>query len=255
MSKFLKHGNYAAIIIGSLALAGCETTGSAQPDVSWAGTKDAVVLMTAPEFKNTSSRHVVFTDIWQREEYALFQGGGAQAEIIYAAADERDSVVLNGGLAIEQMVNTWNIARDRTVAWGKAGQVGASLGAFFYQRFRLADINRNCFGFTTEWDLRNDDPNLRYGKTLFGYYCARPGAAIAEAEIASLLDNIWIRGVTARFDARFTPVAPSGPGSGRAGATQFAQAGSRDTGNAVFPFDMAEYFNDADGPVDLQTDR
>ena len=83
---------FRLLIIGSLALAGCQSVRSYQPDISWVGTEDAVVLMTAPEFENTPSRHIVFTDIWQREEYALFQGGGAQAEIIYAAADERDTV-------------------------------------------------------------------------------------------------------------------------------------------------------------------
>ncbi len=153
MSKLFKQGGAAAILIGSLALAGCQTGGSYQPNIAWAGTKDAVVLMTAPEFQNKPSRHVVFTDIWQREEYALFQGGGAQAEIIYAAADERDTIALNNYLTVERMVNTWNIARNHNVVWGKSGQVGAPLGAYFYQRFRLADINRDCFGFNTEWDM------------------------------------------------------------------------------------------------------
>ena len=247
MSNLFKQGRAAAILIGSLALAGCQSVGSYQPDVAWAGSQDAVVLMTAPEFKNLPSRHVVFTDIWQREEYALFQGGGAQAEIIYAAADERDNVALNNYLTVERMVNTWNIARNHKVAWGQSGRVGAPLGAYFYQRFALADINRNCFGFITEWDQRNDDPYLRYSKILFGYYCARTGDAIAEAEIAGLLDNVWIRGITARYDTRFTPVAPSGLQSSRAGATQFAQTGSGDTGNAAFPFDMAEFFNESEG--------
>jgi hypothetical protein len=250
MSNLFKHGRVAALLAGSLALAGCQSVGSYRPDIAWAGTEDAVVLMTAPEFKNTPSRHVVFTDIWQREEYALFQGGGAQAEIIYAAADERDTVVLNNDMTVERMVNSWNIARNHTVTWGEPGRVAAPLGDFFYQRFRLADVNRNCFGFTTEWDQRADDPYLRHAKILFGYYCARAGVAIAKPEIPGLLDNVWIRGITARHDARFTPVAPSGPGSSRAGAARFAQAGSSDTGNAVFPFDMAEYYDTADGEND-----
>jgi hypothetical protein len=253
MPNLSKQAGVAAILFGSLALAGCQSVGSYQPDIAWAGTKDAVVLMTAPEFQNTPSRHVVFTDIWQREEYALFQGGGAQAEIIYAASNERDTVALNSYLTVERMVNTWNIARNNTLTWGQSGQVGAPLGAYFYQRFRLGDTKRDCFGFITEWDQRPDDPYHRYTKTLFGYYCARPGAAIAKAEIAGLLDNVWIRGITARVDARFTPVAPSGPAASRTGATQFAQAGSKDTGNAAFPFNLAEYFNDADGQIERIT--
>ncbi len=245
MTKLLKSGFAAVLILASGVLAGCQTAGDNSPSIAWGGSNAALVLFNSGEFKDTPSRHVIFTDMWQHEEYALFQGGGAQAEIIYAAADERDTVVIDYNLPVQNMVRTWNIANGHPVAWAAKGKTDAPLGAYFYQQFRLGDVGRDCFGFFTEWDQRQDDPGLRDSKALFGYYCARPGTALNEAKLLALLDGISIRGITSRFDTRFTPVSPNG--AKRAGATAFAQIGTGDTGNANFPFDMADYFNDADG--------
>ncbi len=234
------------LITGTLA--GCQTTGANQPSVAWAGTKTAYVLFTAPAFKGTDSKHVVFTDIWQHEEYVLFEGGGAQAEIIYAAVNERDTIALDFNYPLEPMIKTWNIANAHPVVFGEKGQTGAPLGAYFYQHFRLSDVGRSCVGFFTEWDLKDEDPELRNGKALFGYYCERPGGTIGQAQVFKLLDNIWIRGITARFDTRFTPVAPvNGPAASPQGALAFANQGNGNSGNANFPFDMADYYNDVDG--------
>jgi hypothetical protein len=251
--KFARYAALACLAVSS-ALAGCQTTGGAYPNIAWGGTKSAYVLFTAPAFKDTASKHVVFTDMWQHEEYALFEGNGARAEIIYAAANERDTIALDYDYPLEPMIRTWNIASAHPVTFGKKGQTGAPLGAYFYQHFRLTDVGRNCVGFFTEWDLKDDDPQLRNGKALFGYYCERPGPAIAQTQIFNLLDNIWIRGITARIDTRFTPIAPAGsPRRGRDPiALAFAKQGSGDTGNAKFPFDMADHYNDIDGEPERQ---
>ncbi|NKB59235.1 MAG: hypothetical protein GKS00_23170 [Alphaproteobacteria bacterium] len=233
------------------ALAGCTATSANYPNVAWAGSETAYVLFTAPAFKDTSSKHIVFTDMWQHEEYVLFQGNGAQAEIIYVAANERDTIALDYNLPVVPMVKTWNIANAHPVVWGEKGQTGAPLGAYFYQHFRLSDVGRDCVGFFTEWDLKDDDPQLRNGKVVFGYYCEKPGVILTQAGIFNLLDNIWIRGITARFDTRFSPVAPVGS-AGRKDlvALAFAQRGSGNTGNANFPFDMADFYSDVDGEDD-----
>ncbi len=251
-----KIGRHAAMgcLLMSGFLAGCQTTGATYPNVGWAGTKTAYILFTAPAFKGTESKHVVFTDMWQHEEYVLFQGQGAQAELIYSAANERDTIALDFNYPLQRMIRTWNIANAHPVTFGEKGQTGAPLGAYFYQHFRLNDVNRDCVGFFTEWDLKDDDPQLRNGKALFGYYCERPGAIINQAQVYNLLDNVWIRGITARFDTRFQPVAPvGGPSASPQGALAFAKTGTGNTGNANFPFDMADFYNDADG--DERLDR
>jgi hypothetical protein len=248
MKTKFRHSTAMACLLLSGVLAGCNTAGAKYPTVDWAGTETAYVLFTTPAFKDTKSKHVVFTDMWQHEEYVLFQGDGAQAEIIYSAADERDTIALDYSYPLEPMVRTWNIANAHSIVWGDKGQTGAPLGAYFYQHFKLSDVGRDCVGFFTEWDLKDDDPQLRNGKVLFGYYCEQPGTALSQTAVFDLLDNIWIRGITARFDTRFTPVAPtSGPGAAGDGAMAFAKTATGNTGNVNFPFDMADYYSDADG--------
>ncbi|MEX2615572.1 MAG: hypothetical protein WD767_05710 [Alphaproteobacteria bacterium] len=240
-SKFI-----APLFVAALALTGCETTGTSGPDVAWAGIDDAAILLTTDEFANAPSRHVVFTDMWQREEYALFQGEDAQSEIILSVANERDTIVLNYGMTIQRMVETWNIARNHGVSWGAKGQLGTALGSYFYQHFRLADNNRPCVGFANEWDARQDDPDFRNSKVLFGYSCGKVGGpAYSEAQVANLLDNIRIRGITTRRNTRFQPIPPQG--ANRAGALAFAQGSTPDTGNAHFPFNMAYKFTELTG--------
>ena len=229
-------------------LAGGQTTGVYHPSVNWAGTNSAYVTVTAPAFKDKQSKHVVFTDSWQHEEYVLFEGKGAQAEIIYVAANERDTIALDYNLTVVPMVDTWNIARKHPISWGEEGQIGAPLGAFFYRHFRLTNTGRDCVGFFTEWDLKGNDPQLRYGKALFGYYCEKPSVKLNRAQVFGLLDNIWIRGITARLNVRFHPVAPTGgPLAGQEGALAFAKHGNGVTGNTNFPFNFASYYNDVDG--------
>lgn len=254
MNGQIQRGVRAAILLFSGLLAGCQTTGAVYPAVNWAGTNSALVLFTAPAFKDAPSKHVVFTDRWQHEEYVLFEGDGAQAELIYIAANERDTIAPDYNLPLVPMVQTWNIARKHPITWGEKGQTGAPLGAYFYQHFRLSDVGRDCVGFFTEWDLKDDDPQLRNGKALFGYYCEKPGNAIGETQIYALLDNIWIRGITARSDVRFQPVAPTGGSfAGQQGALAFAKHGRGLSGNVNFPFDLASHYNDIDG--DERLDR
>ena len=237
-----------AVFLALGGLAACQTTGPTYPSVSWAGTDSAYVLFTAPAFKDSQSKHVVFTDMWQHEEYVLFEGDGAQAEIIYVAANERDTIALDYSYPVVPMVETWNIARKHPIVWGEKGQTGAPLGAYFYRQFQLSDVGRDCVGFFTEWDLKDDDPQLRNGKALFGYYCEKPGVRLSRNQVFGLLDNIWIRGITARYDVRFQPVAPTGGAlAGQQGALAFAKHGTGDTGNANFPFDIARHYNDIDG--------
>ncbi len=245
-SKFM-----APLFVGALALTGCQTAGNSGPSVAWSGVDDAAILLTTDEFKYAPSRHVVFNDMWQREEYALFQGDDVQSEIILSVANERDTIVLTYEMTIPRMVQTWNIARNHGVAWGNKGQIGTALGSYFYQHFTLADNNRPCVGFANEWDARQDDPNHRYSKVLFGYSCGKVGdAPFSEAQVTNLLDNILIRGITTRRNIRFEPAPPANANT--TGARSFAQGNTPDTGNASFPFNMGYKFTEPTGDTFLR---
>ena len=187
------------------------------------------VLFESPAFDDTQPVRVGWVNTWQEEEYSRFAGKGAQAEIIYSVADERDSIVLDFDMTLDKVINNWHAASTR----GKKGSTEAPLGTFQYQHFSQA--GRSCVGFLNEWDYRQGDRQLRPAKVLFGYYCGNPGESLSRRTVANVSGDIWIRDIN-RIDFRFTPrlaLASSGrPGS---------------VGNLQFPYAPAQRFEDADG--------
>ncbi|NKB59238.1 MAG: hypothetical protein GKS00_23185 [Alphaproteobacteria bacterium] len=223
-------------IIGAVAaaLTACASAGAAVVSTS---PDQGHVLFDGGEFVATTPQRVTFVDIWQEEEYTRFEGNGTRAEIIYAVADERDSVVLDYKLTLPQTIKSWSANASGALSWGEKGTIRAPIGEFQYQIYTQGSGNRSCVGFSSEWDYRAGDPELRPAKALFGYYCDKPGASLNKDKVAGVLSDLWIKGIR-RTDFRFTPRLSLASSSGTGGTT---------TGNTGFPYVMADRFVDADG--------
>ncbi len=226
--------NFAILTLAAATLAACNTTSATV--VSTPRDK-GLIIFESDEFAQTTPKRVTFVDSWQEEEYVRFDGGGAQSEIIYAVADERDSVVLDLKLTLANSIGTWRA--NSGVRLGKKGSFEAPLGTFDYQLYRQNGSNRHCVGFLNEWDYRAGDPETRPAKTLFGYYCAKTGTQLDKRRVTGLLIDIWIDGIN-RTDIRFTPRLTI---ASRSGATSTA------TGNTGFPYATADRFVDAEGEM------
>lgn len=219
------------VVTFATALMACTTAGSAVVNTK---ADQGLVLFDGGQFKNVTPKRVTFVDSWQEEEYVRYDGEGTRAEIIYAVADERDSIVLDVELTATRSIETWRANASGAVALGKKGNVKAPLGDFQYQLYTL-NGSQSCVSFLTEWDQRAGDPQLRPAKALFGYYCVKPGTTLDQDRVSGVLSDLWIKGIR-RTDHRFTP------------RLSLASAGgSTETGNIGFPYAMADHFVDADG--------
>ncbi len=230
-------------------LGGCAVSDYQRPTIETVPPGDERIVFAADVFRDKAPERVRFTDIWQREEYALFRGGGAQAEIIYSTTTTPVfTVVLNYEFMVDDMVETWNLNRKHTKAWDESRRVEAPLGPFFYKPYRLVGAGRACFGFATEWDHRGDDPDNRPSKVLFGYFCAKKGAPLSLDRMEDLIQTVGVRGVTERI--RHADAARRGGAARATDARTQANAAliargpspSADRGNANFPFDLAQFF-------------
>lgn len=219
----------------AMALSACS---SATPRIVATPPGDGLVTFDADAFASTTPRRVGYIDIWQEEEYTKFDGDGADAEIIYSVADERDSIVLDFNLTLDRIIENWHPRAAGAVSLGEEGTVKAPLGSFDYRQFTLGNGNRPCVAFLNEWDYRMGDPQLRPAKVLFGYYCGKGGTVLDKDDVAGLLSEIWIKGIR-RIDYRFTPrvrlAAAAGPGA------------PADASGLHFPYARADRFVDADG--------
>ena len=244
----------AISIVTVAALGGCAVGEFQWPAIERVAPGDERIVFTADEFEGTTPQRVRFTDMWQREEYALFRGSGAQAEIVYSAVTQ-DSKALEYNYTVERSVNTWNLNKKLDKKWGAWGRIEARLGSVSYKPYTLTDKNRECFGFSSEWDHPPDDPQHRPGKVFFGYFCAKAGEHISEDRIEDLIQHIGIKGVTERTRKRRgnlrglgNDVPPTSADAGAKAAT-IAQgpSPSAERGNASFPFDFARHYELTNG--------
>lgn len=257
MTFYVSGKAVAALALAMAVLGGCAAYSIEQPTIAKVAPGDERIVFAADDFKGATPVHVTFTDPWQREEYALFQGNGAQAEILYSAARTGHQVALEYLFTVDRSVDTWNLNRKYTKSWGETEWFRALLAGFFYKPYRLAETNRSCFGFSAAWDHPPEDPHGWPGKVLFGYYCAKEDGALTRDRMETLLERIGVRGITERLGPR--PGGPQGSGVSAAAvppdpriqaeAVRLARGPlpAGDTGNPGFPFDLARYYQLVNG--------
>ncbi len=216
-----------------------------------------LILFATDTVGNTPKRRVQYADNEQRVDYALYQGGGAQAEFIYMETLYNHFVAFEFPYTIRDKVEAWKFSKGQAIDWDEAVLIRTALGQLFYRPYRLTGMNRSCFGMTGEWDTAQRDPDQRPERIMFGYYCAPPGKTLSEKEILTLVDRIGLKGDTVRginyaqrignfygdINANF-----GGPQKSTS-AVELAQGLKIQdrTGIDEFPFGYAEYYRPGDG--------
>ena len=230
----------AALFLAATGLSGCLTTFTPPSKISHVTPEEVLIVFDAPEFAGTAPKRAKFMDNMDLEEYARFEGGGAVAEVIYSATvpEAYFTAALDYPFTVDESVRTWNFALRHTLEWGPVDRAAADLTEFFYRPFRIVDTNRSCVGFSADWDMVVHDPDVRSRKSMFGYYCARPGEALSADRMVDLLDSIAVRGLNRRMRKK-GQVAKM---SSQAEPWQVArgQGSGSETGNAGFPYRFAE---------------
>lgn len=229
--------------IGVLGLGACTVESMPRPTIENLSAGDERIVFRAPAFSG-AVHSMRFSDFWEEEEYALFQGAGAQAEILYAGVSAYDQLALEYGFTVARSVETWTFNKGVPKQWNDVQRVRTPLTEFFYKPYRLAGRNRQCFGFSGEWAHPADDPEIRPGKVIFGYYCAKEGEALGATDMARLLLGITLRGERHRIYGNAVLNA-SGEPPPTVSARQ-AVPGIK-TGNPDFPFKFARHYQTSDG--------
>ncbi len=157
-----------------------------------------LILFNADTVGKTPVRRIQYSDNEQRVDYALYQGGGAQAEFIYMETPYNIWLAFDFPYTVRDKVEAWKFSRGQAIDWGKAVRIRTALGQIFYRPYRLTGMNRSCVGMSGDWDTAVEDPELRPERIMFGYYCAPPGKTLSEKEILTLVDRIGLKGTTVR---------------------------------------------------------
>jgi hypothetical protein len=243
MHRLFTRKSQAAALIAALLLAGCAGAFQAQwPVTKQTPTGDALIGFEDPAFKGAATARVSHLGAFEHVEYARFETNGLALEAVYdtVTGDQR---VLDYHFTMARMLDTWNANAGQAKNWGPKKTARAWHGSIEYQTYRLSGTGQQCAGFNSEWDFPAGDPQGRPGRVLFGYVCAKPGAALSEARAASLVKGV-------RIDPRWgeTFVKPGTRSQVDPGAVAMAKGTGRPgTGNREFPFSFGTIFTDG-GP-------
>ena len=246
-----------AALLAAVVAAGAAMTGSAGATGWFSSSYSGETISRVPAqahrigfsrqaFAQPISRQVTFADSWEREDYALFQEGGAQAEIVHIAA-ANTPIALDYYFTSKEQLETWNFNRGRPKVFGVTDNVRTYYAKVFYTPYRLTDEGRSCVAFSGAWDYLTDDPEHRPGQAIFGYFCERPGGALTQERIRDIIRRLDIPNDSVPVEVSRLGAAPSAAEHAQALAEARGQGGSGRTGNPSFPFKLARSYNDFDG--------
>lgn len=236
-SSFFPRLAWATLATGALFLSGCVTPTPATK-ISGVTPTEVKIFFNAPEFQGTAPQRASYLDDWDVEEYTLFEGGGAVAEVIYAAVniDGYFILALDYPFTVADSIKTWNFAKQQTLTMGPVNRVTTGLTDIFYRPFQISGTNRSCFGFSADWDLVSFDPESRSGQAMFGYYCAPLGKTLSNDHIATLLDSIHVR----EFHRKMPGLVASLPPTVQPWQIARGFSPGSKTGNTGFPYRFAD---------------
>ncbi len=236
-------GFIAALLVSACAIPDGARTGyrSLPPELS-------LVVFDLPEFDGRDVSRVVHGDHMQREEYALFRGAGAQAEVIYAKERRffSEEISLDYHLTTETAIRAWNRNQGKPITLGKVFFHESDLAGFWYRTFRVAGSDRDCVGFNGEWDNRTEDFHQYPGKVMFGYYCPPDGQAFDLDAAEAVLDKLGVRGINRRLRDPIVELTRLPAHPGQSELAKIARSGA-DSGTSLFPMNIAKMYETISG--------
>lgn len=253
------------LLISLLVLGGCSYPQLEAHKVSWTFDNREHLGLKSAQGEALEARTVTFRGAWQVEEYVRAVAEDFEAELILAFTPAHETLSLDYSMTLKDFVNSWNFNRDRPKEWLTADRFYRRPATFFYRRYRLPDVDRECVGYTASWRQKADDPRSRPSRLSFGYFCLMPSAVLSADAAETLLRRIEIRlerdahddliASRAVVDGGLVGEIPAPcllqAGSERNVALDFAQGvpPCNTAGNPRFPFKFAMHYNIPNGKV------
>lgn len=253
-------GTLCALTLAAGTLGGCASLMSA--DKINTGTfrqlaeERNLVLLEAPQYKNTTPTRVTYNDRRVLEEYTLYRSDKGQAEIFHARPTRHGgyNTVLDFSKLIVDSSRMWRFNQGQTLNFGETFLVKNDVAEFWVQPYKQVEAGRECAGFSGTWDTHPKDRQLRPRKAMFGYHCAPKGTSFGPNEAQAFMQSMQIRGVTVpqRIETVYDMKkddAPPAPKNEQRKYLVLAQDGGGGgiAGLPTFPLLIARVITDIDG--------
>src|SRR3546814_19177436 len=127
------------VLFATVLLGGCGILTPQWPIYVTIPPEEERIKFDADAFRDNASAvppHVKYVDVWQREEYALFQGNGPQPEAIYSIVTAQQTALQYNYYTLRRAITTFNLQPTQTKQWGSDGSIPFGSGVLFYRSYR-----------------------------------------------------------------------------------------------------------------------
>jgi hypothetical protein len=177
---------------------------------------EARVVVEAAAYRNGAQQRVTYNDPRIMEEYVLYRSDQGQAEILFTQTlpMHKRNTALDFDKLISTSARMWRFNQGQTLTFDESFSVDNRITSFWVQTYRQVEAGRQCAGFSSRWDFRQDDPFYRPSKIMFGYHCAPKGTAFSSADAVAFVKSLDIRGISVplpintAYDLQKSPPAP-----------------------------------------------
>lgn len=218
--------------------------------------QDGRAIVDTAAFQGITPTRIKYADSRIIEEYVLYRSTQGQTELVYSETRPlfKNRTVLDFDKLVSTSVRMWRFNQGQPLEFTESFTVDNDFATFWVQPYRQVAAGRNCAGFSSGWDIRMDDRDLRPSKIMFGYHCAPKGTAFDAGAATTFVKALQIRGVSVPMHVataydlnKNTPAPPKDMQTANMVLVQDGGGGGI-AGLPEFPLLIARVYNDFDSP-------
>ncbi len=197
MSRSIVMNTFLSILVFAVTSA-CVTTKDRTGTFLQLNDDQGKIETSAAMYSGIAPLRIQFSDSREIEEYVLYRGPNGQSEILFAETTpfKAHNTALDFDKLIAASANMWRFNQSQNLVFGESVSVKTDIAMFWAQPYQQSSSGRQCVGFSSQWDIRDDDPQFRPSKIMFGYHCSPKGQSFNAEDGIAFVKSIDIRGIS-----------------------------------------------------------
>ena len=224
-------------------LSGCTTIEGARTGMRALAEKDGMIVFDQAPFNQGAQERIIYADMSERDEYALFRSPDTQAEFIYITTRHlhMTNLVVDRMFNLDGAMQGFRHNRMEKPVSGDAFKLKVHDIRYWARAYQLPEAGKSCGVFSGSWDAPADE--LRPSKALFGYFCVKGVKPLSQESIEQTMAKIGLRGITVNAENEINNVPPLSVQPSQTELLLRAQGGATDKqGNIEFPYKVVRYY-------------
>ena len=242
--------SFKSVIFAALAattLSACAIPDGMRAGLRGLAEKDGIIIFDHAPFDQGATDRVVYANASERDEYALFKAGDAQAEFVYVTTRTRHqtNLMIDDPISADEAINAFHHNRGEVPQMGDAVLLDNHGIRSWAKPYLLPKAGKTCGAVSGKWDQLIDAPLPT--RVMFGYFCEAGTDLMTAQELDKMVDKIGLRGITVNAlpGSVYVPTRTEEPMQVELLARAKGSSESKQ-GNVKFPYEIVRQFKRSD---------